>query len=160
MANTPIEFDYFSGETLTADLIAADDTSVATGLSATERTNGKGRYTVTYTGSATGHHTLHVKSGASYVGVTLHVFLADTTDTHYGMDPGFIAALQEITGVSDIPAEPTLRQAMMLLYMWLRNNSQATATERRVLNDAGTEVLDATMADDGTTFTQGTLGAA
>lgn len=70
------------------------------------------------------------------------------------------AAISEITGASDIPATPTLRQAIMLLYMWLRNNSQATATERRVFNNAGTEILDATMSDDGTTFSQGQLGDA
>ena len=65
--------------------------------------------------------------------------------------------LKEITGISDVPAVPTPEQATMLLYQWLRNNTQATATERRVLNDAGTEVLDATMSDDGTTFSQGKL---
>ena len=68
-------------------------------------------------------------------------------------------ALSEITGIADAPAIPNLRQAVMLIYMWLRNNSQSTSIERRLLNDAGTEILDATMGDDGTTFTQGKLSA-
>ena len=76
---------------------------------------------------------------------------------------GFIVVdpiLSEITGASDIPSTPTIQQALMLLYQWLRNDTQSTASERRILNDAGTEVLDATMSDDGTTFSQGKLGAA
>jgi len=66
--------------------------------------------------------------------------------------------LAEIATATDIPATPTLRQAVMLVYMWLRNNTQDTATARKVLNDAGTTVLQGTMADNGTTFTQGKLG--
>jgi len=45
----------------------------------------------------------------------------------------------------------------MLLYMALRNDSEATATERRIKNDAGTVVCKATMSDNGTTFSQGEL---
>lgn len=69
------------------------------------------------------------------------------------------AAIAEITGASDIPAAPTFKQAVMLLYMWIRNNTQVTASERRIFNDAGTEVLDATVSDNGTTMSQGKLGA-
>lgn len=66
-------------------------------------------------------------------------------------------AISEITGIADAPATPTLKQAVMLVYMWLRNDTQATSAERRIFNDAGTEILDATMADNGTTFSQGKL---
>lgn len=59
---------------------------------------------------------------------------------------------------ADPGATPTLAKAMMLAYMWLRNNTQSTATSRKVVNDAGTQVLTATMSDDGTTFSQGKLG--
>jgi hypothetical protein len=68
--------------------------------------------------------------------------------------------LTELTAAADIPATPSIENAVMLLYMMARNDSSATATERRVKNDVGTEVLDATMSDDGTTFTQGKLGDA
>ena len=67
--------------------------------------------------------------------------------------------LSELTAITDAPATPTLRQAMMLLYMWLRNDTQTTSTERRILNDAGTEIMDAAMSDDATTFSQGKLTA-
>jgi hypothetical protein len=67
------------------------------------------------------------------------------------------AALPELTGVSDIPATPTIPQALMLLYMRERNDYQATTSERRILNDAGVEVLDAPMSDNGAVFSQGKL---
>lgn len=67
-------------------------------------------------------------------------------------------AMPEITSASDIPATPTPIQSLMLFYMWLRNNTQDTATARKIVNDAGTVVLQATMSDNGTTFTQGKLG--
>jgi len=66
-------------------------------------------------------------------------------------------AMTEITGASDIPATPTLSQAVMLLYMRERNNFQSTTSERRILNDAGVEVLDAPMSDNGAIFSQGKL---
>jgi len=56
------------------------------------------------------------------------------------------------------PATPTFQEAIMLLYMALRNASTATATERTVKNDAGVTVVSATMSDDSTTFNQGKLG--
>ena len=68
--------------------------------------------------------------------------------------------ITEITGASDIPTTPTMRQALMLPYMWIRNDSTVTATERRIKNDVGTEILDATMSDDSTTFSPGKLGDA
>lgn len=69
------------------------------------------------------------------------------------------AALPELTGASDIPATPTIPQALMLSYMRERNNTQVVKSpaERRILNDAGVEILDAEMSDDGTTFQQGKL---
>ena len=78
----------------------------------------------------------------------------------WGTVSGKLFELAEITGAADIPAAPSIEKAIALLYMWLRNATQDTATERRILNDAGTEVLDATMSDDGTTFDQGKLGDA
>jgi len=57
------------------------------------------------------------------------------------------------------PATPTLVQAIMLVYMWIRNNTQTTATKRTITNDAGTAIAESTMSDDGTTFQQGELGA-
>lgn len=69
------------------------------------------------------------------------------------------AALPELTGVADIPATPTIPQALMLAYMRERNNTQVVKSpaERRIFNDVGTEIFDAEMSDDGTTFSQGKL---
>ncbi len=69
------------------------------------------------------------------------------------------AAMPELTGIADIPATPTIPQALMLAYMRERNNTQVVKSpaERRIFNDAGTEILDAEMSDDGTTFSQGNL---
>ena len=66
--------------------------------------------------------------------------------------------LAEITDATDIPATPTLREAITLLYMAVRNANEATATARSIKNNAGSEVLTAVMSDDGTTFSQGKLG--
>jgi len=60
-------------------------------------------------------------------------------------------------GVGQPPATPNARQALMLLYMALRNASQGTANERRIKNDAGTTIAKATVSWDGTTLDQGKL---
>ena len=83
MADTPIEFRWFSGQTITADLVSAADAVLEAGLSATELTNGKGRYRITYTGAGTGHATLSLIVGGQYVGSVLDYILADTTAVHY-----------------------------------------------------------------------------
>lgn len=50
------------------------------------------------------------------------------------------------------PATPQLSQAVMLLYMAVRNMLQVTATEKRISNDAGTVIAKKALTDDGTTF--------
>lgn len=61
-------------------------------------------------------------------------------------------------------ATPTIKQALMYLYMALRNASSSIKTgentgTRQIKNDAGTTIAQASVSDDGTTFTQGKLGA-
>jgi hypothetical protein len=51
-------------------------------------------------------------------------------------------------------ATPTLAEAVMLLYMALRNKREDIATEMRIFNDAGTVITRATLSDDATTFTK------
>ncbi len=58
--------------------------------------------------------------------------------------------LSELTGVPS--ATPTLSEALMILYMSLRNSLSTTETLKSVTNDAGTVVMKATLSDDGTTF--------
>ncbi len=64
-------------------------------------------------------------------------------------------AMPELSGVPD--ATPSPFQAFMLLFMWLRNNTTATANTRSVRDSAGTAIGTATMSDDGSTFQQGKL---
>ncbi len=54
-------------------------------------------------------------------------------------------------------ATPTVKQALMYLFMSWRNASQSTSTERRIKNDAGAVIAKSTMSDDGVTFDQGKL---
>jgi|688.fasta_scaffold26353_13 hypothetical protein len=67
------------------------------------------------------------------------------------------AALETaISELSAVPsATPTTKQALMFLYMALRNQSTTTASSQTIRNDAGTTIATATLADDGTTMTKG-----
>jgi hypothetical protein len=57
------------------------------------------------------------------------------------------------------PTTPTLSEAIMLLYMKLRNQSLTTASELGIYNDAGTKITKAALSDDGSTFTKGKLAS-
>jgi len=52
------------------------------------------------------------------------------------------------------PATPTHRQAVMALYMALRNKLTVDADYKTVHNDAGTAVFKKGLSDDGTTYTE------
>lgn len=52
-------------------------------------------------------------------------------------------------------ATPKAREAFMLLYQALRNKRDTTASADEIHDDAGNVIGDATLADDGTTFTKG-----
>lgn len=56
-------------------------------------------------------------------------------------------------------ATPAIRDALMLLYMHLRNMTETTASETRISNNAGTIITESDISDDGTTFTKGEFGA-
>ncbi len=59
-----------------------------------------------------------------------------------------------------IPATtPTFREAVMLLYMALRDGGTQSATTHTIKNDAGTVIAKATVSDDGTVLTIGKLVA-
>jgi uncharacterized phage infection (PIP) family protein YhgE len=51
-------------------------------------------------------------------------------------------------------ATPTVRTALMLLYMLARNKLTTTSSELGVYNDAGTKISKKTLSDDGTTYTE------
>ncbi|MEO7778503.1 MAG: hypothetical protein ABIY63_13305 [Fibrobacteria bacterium] len=62
------------------------------------------------------------------------------------------AAIAELG--ADPGATPTIRTALMLMFMNLRNASTTTASAQAIKNNAGTSILSAALADDGTTFTK------
>jgi len=55
-------------------------------------------------------------------------------------------------GIPD--AEPSLADAVMLLYMALRNKATATNSEKAIYADDGTKIAKKSIADDGTTYTE------
>lgn len=61
--------------------------------------------------------------------------------------------MPELTGIP--AATPTLYQAMMLLYMSLRNTHLATSVQESISNSAGSTITTATLSDNGTTYTKG-----
>lgn len=70
-----------------------------------------------------------------------------------------VAALNTDTyaELSSLPgASPTIKQAIMFMYMMARNKMTTTSTQRKLFLDDGSTVLGTwAVSDDGTTFTQG-----
>lgn len=60
-------------------------------------------------------------------------------------------------GIGTPAATPTVSQALMLLYMALRDRMDTTATAIKLYNDAGQVIAQAALTDDGTTFTRSEL---
>jgi len=61
-----------------------------------------------------------------------------------------------IAELSSIPGStPTLKQAVMLLYMSLRNSETASSSTATIKKDDGTTVGSATLSDSAGTFTKG-----
>lgn len=61
-----------------------------------------------------------------------------------------------LTELTSIPgASPTIGQAVMLLYMALRNQATASTTQATIKNNAGTSIGTATLSDSSGTFTKG-----
>ena len=49
---------------------------------------------------------------------------------------------------------PSLFQALMLLYMSLRNNHTASGSQETICNDSGTAITNATLSDNGSVYTK------
>ena len=50
---------------------------------------------------------------------------------------------------------PSMFQALMLLYMSLRNNHTASGSQEVICNDAGSTVTTSALSDNGTVYTKG-----
>lgn len=122
------------------------------------------------------HSAADVKTAIEAAGSHLALILEDTGTTI----PDLIAALNNISAadvnaqVSDVlktdtstmpgqeapPATPTLEEAILYLYKFLRNKITTTATEVKVYADNESTVdHKSTISDDGTTFTRGEFGS-
>lgn len=113
-------------------------------------------------------------SGNAKIATDVAAVLVDTNELQTDDVPGLIAALNNIAasdvltqvntaldtaiselGVAAPTATPTVRTALMLLYMALRNKRTTTATTDTISNDAGTTITTSTLSDDTVTFTKG-----
>jgi hypothetical protein len=63
--------------------------------------------------------------------------------------------MNELTSLPS--STPTLYQAMMLMYMSLRNQHLATASQESICNAAGASITTAPLSDNGTTYTKGSF---
>jgi len=101
MATTPLEFRWFTGQegSLLVDLYDIDDNSLASDLSPSELTNGKGRYQVDYTGSYEGHVVMIRKHGSDFL-EPIDYSIADNTTIHFPIT--IQAALDTVNGGSGL----------------------------------------------------------
>lgn len=139
--------------TLNALASAVDDVYVGQAVFVRSGTGEDQRKFVTAYNGTTKVATVHTPWDVTPDTTSAYVMLPQATGDY------ITSSMPEITSVADIPATPTIPQALMLSYMRERNNTQVVKApaERRIFNDAGVEVLDAQMFDDGTTFQQGKL---
>lgn len=103
--------------------------------------------TTTFTGNLTGS----VGNVTGSVGSVI----ADCGITQAGADKVFGAsgaAMSELTGVPS--ATPSPRNALMLLFMAMRNKLTTTSSAKTLFNDAGSSITSKSLTDDGTTYTE------
>jgi len=112
-------------------------------------------------------------SGNAKIATDVAAALLDTNELQVDDVPGLIAALNDISsanvltqvnaaldtaitelGVAAPTATPTVRTALMLLYMALRNKRDTTSSTDEIHNDAGTVIATATVSDDAVTFSK------
>ena len=127
-----------------------------TNLSMTNNATGKYTYTVAITDSnfaagdrVRGEITATINSVTSTAVAGVYV-VKDTAEVVWED-----ATFDELTTTP--PATPSPAEAMMLAYMALRNNTQATSNQRIIKNDAGTIVSISLASDIAGIFSQGKL---
>jgi len=75
------------------------------------------------------------------------------TDARVSSRVSLGATLAELSAGAP-PATPTVEQALMLLYMALRNRMDTTSTALKFYNDGGSVIAQATLNDTGVLFTR------
>lgn len=120
--------------------------------------------------SPTGYYTaaFPTQIGAGKYTEVLYQGLGVTTDPVIGSSVIYWNGTIEEQGIGQVfsnqvfselnsvpPATPTLAEAIMMLYMSIRNAHTATAIQETITNDAGTGIGHATLSDNGNLTTKG-----
>jgi hypothetical protein len=124
-------------------------------LSLTEQGTASGYYAVSFPAVAAGIYNVAAfeRAGGSPAEGDL---LIATGDLHWDGNVVIPRLPQNLTELAAVPpAAPTVLQALMFLYMALRNQMTVTASQQTIANDAGTVIGTSSLADDGITFTRG-----
>lgn len=106
--------------------------------------------------------TNNVNLNASQSGVTIGTVnnLGTTARSQINsevVDALFTDTLSELASMPG--ANPTIAQAIMLLFMMIRNKHTATSSEEKIYNNSGAAIAKATVSDSGSTFTKEQYGA-
>jgi len=99
----------------------------------------------------------NVNLAASQTGVTIGTVnsLGATARTQVNDELLDVLATDIQNELSSIPsATPTLRQAIMLLFMMARNRRTASATVEQIYNTAGTAIATASVSESGSVYTK------
>lgn len=99
----------------------------------------------------------NVNLASNQTGVTIGTVnsLGATARTQVNDELLDVLATDIQTELSSIPAAtPTLKQAIMLLYMMARNKRTASTSVEQIYNNAGTAIATASVSDSGTVFTK------
>ena len=142
MATTPVKFDFPSGQTLTLDLYAATDLTlaVATGKSCTE-TSGTGSYSCNVTEALTGLHKAIIEISGSRVG-SFWVYMADDTADKFESSAGKLTE-----GYAAAGAAMTENEALSYIVQHLRERSISSTTETIKKLDGSTTAATNTLDD-------------
>jgi len=109
-----------------------------------------GWYALTITAAELNFGVISVRVQTSTAGIMPTAFMITTYTATEDVTLAELAQAQP-------SATPTLRDALMLLYMALRNETETDATLLEIKNDAGTVICKATLSDDAVDFVRAKL---
>ena len=128
-------------------------------INETDSTNMQGEYELLLDEDMTigaGNLTEHMVFWITHAGMVpqrIEIELFDSAHELTQMNAALDTSISEL-GVAAPTATPTIRTALALLYMAIRNKRDTTATTDEIHNDAGVAICAAGVSDDGVTFTK------
>lgn len=158
MADTIVEFLAGTAQTLTLKLFPLGSESIANGAggdSCAEATERKRLYLATVAESLAGIYHAHVFDVNGSCILAGYVLLADDTNT-YRLVTNYDKLLEDMSELAQgiPPATPNPLEALMYLYMALRNKIDVTLSAKEFHNDAGAVVWKKVLSDDDTTYSE------